>query len=269
MHLLNKLIETALNLESTDIHLCLTMSNFSIFYRKGRLTQLKDHFEKKEGQHLIDYLLYKSQVTLKNSKKFYHLSYSHPQSHLRIAYHHDKNPHVTIRVHKATSRTSLKQRSSCLEKLIPFLKNRFFLQLLGPINSGKTTLYYEILSYFHEKLFTILSVEEPIEKEQDFWQLSFHQHEQWIEIAEQSIRFDLDIIGFGEIRKDQYWSYLKKIYESGHNILATAHRQWSNIKLVTNQQSINHLVIICENYQYTLYQGDKNIYGTDKPLVHL
>lgn len=269
MHLLDTILKKALSSQYTDIHLLIRSQDCCLFYRKNRQTLEKISLKRKEGDHLRDYLLYQSQARFTVCSQFYHLSYSHPLAELRIAYYQGKVAHLTIRVHHAGKKTKALNKKNFLNPLLPFLKNRFFLQLIGPINSGKTTLYYQLLTYFYEQCKTLLSVEEPIEKQQEFWQICFDKHEQWLEIVEHIIRFDLDIIGFGEIRKEQYWTVLKRIYDSGHNIIATAHRQCSKIEQLLANTTINHFVLHCHNYQYDLYRGEHYAHRTTEPLVSL
>ena len=225
MLLLKNILNLAVEQQATDIHIIEELKNFSITFRSQRSFLGKTFLELAEGRKLLDYLYYSSELScIKNkSQNFYHLQMNFLDLSLRLSLALKPQAYIALRLHRATKNFELNPE---LEQLKKICQERFFLIIIGKINTGKTTAYYNILNYlYQEKKFTLASLEEPIEKNESFWQVCLDQNEQWLEVKEHLLRFDLNCIGFAEIRKKKYFLEAKSLFLSGHNLICTTHAQ--------------------------------------------
>lgn len=260
MLLLNQILTQAQIFKATDIHLAQRQSDFQLSYREGRNTKSIENLSPVKGQELLEYLYFLTEICVEKNhfKNFYHLSFSFEKYSLRASLSLKPKIYLTLRLHQKKSTALL---HSDLDELKEYFQERFFLVIYGKINSGKTTAYYNILNYLSQtKKNTLVSCEDPIEREESFWQVSLNQHEQWLELKEHLLRFDLDCIGFGEIRKKRYFSEARSLFYSGHNIICTAHaldeQRWLDEQSWIDQDLKSHLIFLhAENKKYKVHSS--------------
>ena len=273
MQLLDRLLQEALDKKATDLHIIFEQSQGRLLLRQWR-SPIEDRIITiDQATSLIEFIHFKSHFKNDGKKSFFDLSFSHNDIPMRISYSFNKTPYLTLRLHLKHEQTQEHKR---VEQLLSLIGPRCNINIIGPINSGKTTLYYKMLSYFYQKKNTVLSVEDPIEKKFDFWQVNLNSHEQWLQIYENIIRYDLDLIGFGEIRKKHYLKILNKIYLAGHQVLTTFHaqslKQWYQQALTEelfgcSPTNLNLTLIFCQNHRYELYQWELLQDGNFQPLA--
>lgn len=264
MLLLDSLIQYFDEYKITDIHFLIDSAEAYILLRRHRVTVKKIQANRDELNKVQEYILYKSQFHHKLNNCFHHLSLEIQQTAIRASYYRSLSgqSYLTLRLHKTLTMDNHNQTQSILRQV----KSRFFLIIIGPINSGKTTLYYQLLSQLYEQQKTILSAEHPVEKHLEFWQIKLDSHQGWLELYEQVIRFDLDIVAIGEIRKLSYLKILNKIYLSGHNIITTIHAQslpqWSKqpevqllLEVLKDNKNLFFLTPELNNFSLYHWQG--------------
>lgn len=260
MFLLDELLERAKVLQATDIHLLLTSKDCEVVFRKARLEHYRCYLQRPKGYQIIDFIMFhcslKKDRTLKEN--FFHLSFERAHVSIRASLSMNKNPYLTLRLHHLNDTDCVDHKDEEIEQILNSMEPPYYINIVGPINSGKTTLYYRLLKYLHKKRQTILSIEEPIEKYFDFWQVELGSHEHWLTLYEHLIRFDLDCIGFGEIRKNSYHTILKRLYQAGHQVVATFHchdiNDWLNRQYLRDLNSTIPIYFIqCHSHRYSLY----------------
>jgi type II secretory ATPase GspE/PulE/Tfp pilus assembly ATPase PilB-like protein len=220
MHLLELILKKARELNTHDLHFIPQHNGKPvILYRQGKTTIQKEFIDAQPWRHLIEYLKFHSHYRYDSSHSFQDLSLKSDDYSLRLAFAPGLNPYITCRLHQPDLSLTLSPLIDLIEKNWTGL-----LLIAGPIKSGKTTLYYELLKRAALAQSTIMSLEDPIERLFDtFTQHSVHPKECIHQTTQALLRFDLDVVGFGEVRSLDRLNLLTTLSMATINTICTLH----------------------------------------------
>jgi len=223
MLLLKKIIELAKDLKAHDIHMIPPCFNESvILFRQGKKCLHRQRISALDWSQLIEYLKFHSHYRYEHTLEFQDTKVCIFDDHLRLAFSPGHEPYLTCRLH--FSQYSRPMDPIVQEMIVNWINNNALLLIVGPVKSGKTTLYYEILRQAALAEKTIMSLEDPIERVfNEFAQQSVRENNEIIKATQALLRFDMDIVGIGEIRSLSALNSLTYLNLSSINTICTLH----------------------------------------------
>jgi type II secretory ATPase GspE/PulE/Tfp pilus assembly ATPase PilB-like protein len=163
MLLLKKIIEFAKELKAHDIHIVPPYLNESvIILRQGKKCLHRQQISALDWSQIIEYLKFHSHYRYEDTLEFQDTKVCIFDTHLRLAFSPGHDPYLTCRLH--FSEYAIPIDPSIQEMIVNWIGNNALLLIVGPVKSGKTTLYYEILRQAALADKTIMSLECPIER---------------------------------------------------------------------------------------------------------
>jgi type II secretory ATPase GspE/PulE/Tfp pilus assembly ATPase PilB-like protein len=223
MLLLKNLVDLARNLKAHDIHIMPPQLNESvILLRHAKKCLHRQRISSLDWSQLIEYLKFHSYYRYEHVLEFQDTKLCIFDTHLRLAFSPGHEPYLTCRLHFPQPLIPLDPLIE--EMVINWFNNNALLMIVGPVKSGKTTLYYEILRQAAQAEKTIISLEDPIERVfTEFSQQSVRDNNEVSKAAQSLLRFDMDIIGVGEIRSLSVLNTLTYLNLSSINTICTLH----------------------------------------------
>lgn len=226
MRLLDSILTKAQEIDATDCHLQLLkiQGSIKILYRRSRMLLHTETHEGLESQRLIEQIKFHCGYRSEKYSSFQDGVFHYQSTFIRVALSPHPCDYITLRLHHEKEKKSKKLFSHETNLFLEQWRKNFQLLLIaGGIHSGKTTHYYEILEQEAHQNRTAVSFEDPIEKNHSsFFQFTYHP-EKALETASSLVRFDMDIVGLGELRRSQDWLALQFLSLSSIRTLATCH----------------------------------------------
>lgn len=203
MHCLDDILAQAQGLGAHDIHLhppVLHDNQFSVSFRQNRTTLAQSCWPREQWELLRSFLQFHSGYRYEHSENFQDRLLCYGSHMLRLAFTPGREPYITLRVCDQSS--SSPQAPIGLGKYEQaWRKHGGFLLIAGPVHSGKTTLYYELLNRAAQQGATLSSWEDPIEQHHPNINQHMLARSQWGQLAVAALRFDWDLVGIGEVRQ--------------------------------------------------------------------
>ena len=230
-----KIINDALQLEITDIHIVLTKSCTIHFRHHGKLEMYRE-YDYTQGEKLINYIRYISHIDLNYQWKpqtgNYVLEHTNQSYYLRISSLPSKqadslvirilNNHPTLSIDTISYFEDTKQ----FLKLVANMRHGLFI-VSGATGSGKSTTLYTLLDAIHDKgNKNIITLEDPVEVVKEYClqiQINAGQGMSYKNSLRQVLRHDPDIIMIGEIRDLETAKLAVNCALTGHLVLTTLH----------------------------------------------
>ncbi len=225
MRLLEEILETAQLVNAGDLHGIAPrgQSFFTVHYRSQRLSIIKQSYPAAQWSEFLELLKFQCGYRSDSRQNFQDGVFYHNHMALRVAFTPYPCEYVTIRRHDLQSLPLLPPCPKKSQFLSLWSQDFKILLIAGGLHSGKTTFYYDVLSQESLQNHTILSLEDPIEKPSNsFFQMSYCS-EQSLAIASALVRFDPDLIGLGELRRENDWALLHFLSLSSIRSIATCH----------------------------------------------
>lgn len=221
MLLLDHILNSMQEYEAHDFHLLSESEGFfKVVIRKNKKVVLQKKLASEEYHQLIDYLKFHSHYRYEQWDCFQNTQLMHHSFQLRLAFSPGLLPYVTCRWHQHISLFLTTQTNKLLDE---WERQKGLILILGPVKAGKSTLYYEILKN-HSKKYTLFSLEDPIEKNHpEFYQLAIDHMSHLESFCLSLLRFDLDLMGVGEIRNIQYLEPMMNLCLTGTLAITTMH----------------------------------------------
>jgi general secretion pathway protein E/type IV pilus assembly protein PilB len=241
---LEKLIEEAKNLGSSDIHIEIYAEKARIRIRIDGVLVERYKLDKTEYPALINQIKIKSNLDIaeKRLPQDGRLSIKRPQSKIELRVSilptlHGEKIVLRILSNDATEIdiNTLGFDSRQLQDYLEGTKKHFGLILIsGPTGSGKTTTLYATLKILNEEKRNILTIEDPIEYTLDGInqvQLKESIGLTFSKALKTFLRQDPDIIMLGEIRDAETAQMAVRAALTGHLVLSTIHTNssWATI----------------------------------------
>ncbi|WP_245736844.1 competence type IV pilus ATPase ComGA [Salibacterium qingdaonense] len=230
-----RLIEQALQLHATDIHLQPGRKKTSLFFRiHGRLRpvssmsiryaeRLTAHFKFRAGMDIGEQRRPQNgSLLLKNTSPPVNLRFSTLPAFQRES--------LAVRLlpqHEFFQLSSISYTSHVTSYFSSLLEQRNgMLILTGPTGSGKTTTLYAFLHELAGRGARIVSVEDPVEiQDESFIQTEVNEKAglTYRELLKSSLRHDPDVLMIGEIRDEHTAAMAVRAALTGHLVLTTMH----------------------------------------------
>ncbi|MGY4690278.1 competence type IV pilus ATPase ComGA [Salibacterium sp. K-3] len=231
-----RLIEQALTLNASDIHLQPGTKKTRLFFRiHGRLRpvrglsvryaeRLTAHFKFRAGMDIGEQRRPQNgSLSLKNTSPPVDLRFSTLPNFRRES--------LAVRLlpqHEHFNLTSLSYTSSVTSRFGSLLDEpKGMMMLTGPTGSGKTTTLYAFLNELYQrKGARIVSIEDPVEiHDESFIQTEVNEKAglTYQELLKSSLRHDPDVLMIGEIRDEHTAAMAVRAALTGHLVLTTMH----------------------------------------------
>ncbi|MBM4222842.1 MAG: hypothetical protein FJ161_03485 [Gammaproteobacteria bacterium] len=234
------ILERATQYCAHDIHLRYApgYDRFQVIYRNERKYVFEETLPGHQWVSVIESLKFYARYRSECRDEFQDVDIQLDRYALRIAFTPYPTHYLTIRLHHKNTTIHYAWSPSDLVFFKQWQDSQKILLIAGPMHSGKTTLYYHLLSQEHLHNHSVMSLEDPIEKSnQNFFQMAY-KPQYFDRIASALVRFDLDLLGFGEIRREQDWRQLAFAAWSSIRVLTTCHATSSEILKTKIQTSL-------------------------------
>jgi type II secretory ATPase GspE/PulE/Tfp pilus assembly ATPase PilB-like protein len=223
MRLLEELLYLAQSIQAHDLHIIPQKNQdpYVLFRQEKKHIQSRS-LKRSDWTQLVEYIKFHGHYRYEDLYKFQDLQLQVFNYSLRVAFTPGPLPYITCRIHQGQS---LKPLNPTIKDFIDtWLKQTGMLIIAGPVKSGKTTLYYQLLRYVALTDHTVMSLEDPIEcLFDDITQYSLRADHNIHEIAHSLLRFDLDIVGIGEARQLSCLTALTHLSLSSIKTICTFH----------------------------------------------
>ena len=225
MHFLDEIVAQALNLQTPDTHIAPPSpgsQHFYVAFRRQRHTVARQPFPQQGWAQLRSYLQFHSGYNYENNHLFQDKMLEYNNHVLRLAFTPGRDPYITLRM--ASNKEIVFDKSDGVSKFWEHWdKHGGLLLIAGPIHSGKTTLYYEMLERSAHAGATLSSWEDPIEQLRPHLNQHLLPSQRWGELATAALRFDWDVLGVGEVRDVQHIEHLLFLSLSSVRTITTIH----------------------------------------------
>ena len=229
--MINEIINNAINLNASDIHLCINSQPFLRI--NGNITVLENFpiLNKQNIQEIVNSLCTKDQIESLNRNKNINFSYSIAgKGRFRVnAFYQRGSISITARIlnYNIPNMNELGLPQT-LKDLIK--KKNGLILVTGPTGSGKSTTLTSVINEINEtERKHILTIEDPIEYLHQNKKSIINQREVGTDVNNFSdalrvaLRQDPDVILIGEMRDLETIQIALTAAETGHLVLATLH----------------------------------------------
>ncbi len=225
MPLLEEILQQAQILEAGDLHLIgpRGQKHFTVHFRSQRCLIRTESYSATCWSEVVEQIKFQSGYRSDRRLEFQDAAFQFQSMAFRVAFTPYPCDYLTLRRHDLQTVRALpaSEKKSCFLQL--WAQDFKILLVGGQLHSGKTTYYYDILTQESAQNRTILSLEDPIEKPTAaFFQLPIHQ-DLSASLKSALLRFDPDVIGLGELRRDQDWDLLHFLALSSIRSVTTCH----------------------------------------------
>jgi len=265
MLLLDRILLEAQKRGAHDLHLIGSSSGscFTVLYRNQRVLIDRESFDIQYWNETVELLKFHSGYRIDRRMHFQDGAFTQQNCSLRIAFTPYPTEYIVIRLHYLSQSLILPFCSVKSHFLHTWSQDFKVLLIAGGLHSGKTTMYYDILNHQAQQHCSILSLEDPIEKPMSsFFQLKYHG-DQSAQAASSLVRFDTDLVGLGELRRESDWRFLHFLALSSIRTLSTCHGS----SLETLRVKIKGAQLYCDDLSQLIF-GIIFLQGADHPPVY-
>lgn len=234
--LLNHIIETAISLGSTDIHIFKEIETFIVKFRlNGRLRSYTE-LENSLGEAIIRLIKIRANLDIGKTVRPLEGRFSHQHDLADVDLRLSIMPtalgeKLSLRILGAQKEiygfSDLGLKPSQIEILKEIIEKKSgFIIITGPTGSGKSTTVFTILKYLNDGSKSIISIEDPVEYTiEGIAQLEISKRQDIIfeDILRFVLRQDPEIINIGEIRDKETATTALESAETGHIVFSTLH----------------------------------------------
>jgi len=235
MTLISSIINNAILLNASDIHIIPSQKGSSIFYRiNGIIENINSDFgSKTTHQRIINRIKILANLDIIDNNSIqdgsFKINYNNENIFLRV------NIAKTNLGFKTVIRIFQNNFNSKLSKLnfhsfsFDNLKNLInkpsgLIIFSGTTGSGKTTSIYSLIQELKEKKLNIITIEDPVEKTiKGISQIQVSSTHSYIESFKATLRQDPDVIVIGEIRDIEIAKLAVNAAYSGHLVISSLH----------------------------------------------
>lgn len=233
-----KLIQSAQEYGTSDVHILPQQEKYEIYFRIGGQMEKQYTLTLKDGERLILYFKYLSNMDVGERRR--------PQGG-SLVYELDKETAQDLRFSTITNyqgqeslvirlletqtdinledSTFLKEELGEMKKLIQYKSGLILFS--GPVNSGKTTTMYQLVrERLKKEKLQVITIEDPVEIQDDnFFQVQVNERAgaTYEESLKASLRHHPDLIIVGEIRDEETARMVVRGALTGHLIIASVH----------------------------------------------
>lgn len=237
IQLLDTILEDALNLNASDIHIEADSEHLIVRYRLSGnlLNQLT--LSKDLSRILVRHILARSDANLAEFRlpqdSSFRYNYKGSEINIRVSvlFGYEGTYSIVLRLLMAADQyqhlTTLIQDKYTLDHLLDFLHSMNGMMIIaGPTSSGKTTLLYNALSYISNSNKKILTVEDPVEamlpnltQIQTIPEIGLD----FASVIRSSLRQNPDVMMLGEMRDTESASMAMRAAITGVMVMSTLH----------------------------------------------
>lgn len=232
----DQLINRALDLHASDIHIEPSAYAVEIRYRINGLLKFQESFPKELLPKLVNVIFHKAEVTVSDFYHFHDARFSYQLSNrtINIRVSHVPCIHgsgVVLRILErdktAYDLTELGYSHAHWKEIeASLIKPDGITLIVGPTGCGKTTTLYAMLNKIKSLNKKIITIEDPVEIHLSLMtQVQIHE-ERGIAFAESIralLRHDPDVLLIGEIRDQETAKQAMRAAMTGHKVFATLH----------------------------------------------
>jgi competence protein ComGA len=196
---------------------------FFVLFRNQRKLFHRQEYPSMQWTEILETLKFHCGYRLDRRSEFQDGSMILEGVSLRIAFTPFPIEYITIRLHYLNEWLALSSDDRREDFLKMWSVEPKLLIIAGGLHSGKTTQYYDILEKESTLGHSVMSLEDPIEKPMpSFFQLKYHS--EWSsQTAAALVRFDTDVVGLGELRRDSDWKSIHFLTLSSIRVITTCH----------------------------------------------
>lgn len=231
------LIEEAQKKGCSDLHILPEGKEYIVYFRTGEIMQLKKRLTTEEGERLISYLKFISNMNVGERRK--------PQSGsaqieidsklcmLRFSTitNFRSQESMVVRIlsqsknYRLDETTYFQEEVAAIKKLSSYKSG--LMVFSGPVDSGKTTSMYQLIRENNMKMKQqVITIEDPVEiEEPSFLQAQVNEKAgiSYAALLKQSLRHHPDVLVIGEIRDEETAKMAIRGALTGHLIIANIH----------------------------------------------
>ncbi len=242
MRLLDRILQQAQLGGAGDLHLIAPrgLPHFTVHYRSQRVSLTKELYPGILWVELLEQIKFQCGYRTDRRLEFQDGVFHHDHMSLRVAFTPYPCDYLTLRRHDLQATAKLPDCPLKTNFLDRWSEDFNILLIAGGLHSGKTTFYYDALERQAQKNRTVLSLEDPIEKPSaHFFQMPYYS-DRAQGVASSLVRFDPDVVGLGEVRRDQDWDLLHFLSLSSIRTLSTCHGSSLSAIHIKIQQASKH-----------------------------
>jgi competence protein ComGA len=232
-----KVIQSAKEFGTSDIHVLPEKEIFGIYFRLGGRMERQYTLNEKEGARLISYFKYLANMDVGERRKpqsgslVYELEDDEQDLRLSTIANYQNQESLVIRLLEIQEEISLEESTflpdelRLMKRLIDYKSGLVLFS--GPVNSGKTTTMYQLVrNRMQQTKLQVISIEDPVEIEEErFLQIQVNERagNTYEESLKASLRHHPDVIIVGEIRDEETAKMAIRGALTGHLIIASVH----------------------------------------------